>query len=66
MPISFSDNRTIYSVAYGALCTGVSQGVGGLYYNRPSCIPLVLIPATLLAYAMCTAFDIGVEKTKEK
>ena len=66
MPISFTDNRTIYSVAYGAICTVASQSMGGSYYNRPSYIPLVFVTATLVAYAACTALDIGLEKTKQK
>lgn len=66
MPISFTDNRTIYSVTYGALCTTLSQSKGGIYYERPKFIPLVFIPFALLGYAFCTALDIGVEKEKKK
>lgn len=66
MPISFNDDRTIYSVAYGTLTTMLSQSSVGIHYGKPFRIPMVFIPMTILGYACCTGLDMGLSKTTQK
>lgn len=66
MPISFNDDRTIYSVAYGSLMTMLSQSSIGIHYDKPFRFPIVFIPMTIVGYAYCTCMGIGINQTKQK
>ena len=64
MPVNFTDNRTIYSVGFGAFCALILEGSGGTINYKQINNPLIFIMNAIVAYAYCTAFEIGVEKKK--